>query len=585
MNILFLLKSFEIGGLEVVTSVLANKFIDEGHKVFIWAFFEGKTSLKGRLDRRINLIYGNGFNSGKENVKSLRDVLANNKIQVVINQWGLPFIPAHALKKAAKGLDVKIIAVYHNDPSSNGRTKEVEIVLERCDNPLKRALLKMKLYAFKQITAASMRYIYRNSDKFMVLSESFIKHFEDFTGIRHANKLIVQTNPITIDTEHYELDLSKKQKEIVYVGRIDNQQKRTSRVIETWALLEDKHPDWMLRIVGDGEERENLERLCYDLNLKRVVFEGFKQPSEYYKRASILVLTSEYEGFGLVIVEGMSFGVVPVVLGSYSAIYDILKNKENGIIVPYDKQVGFHAEEMAYEVSWLMEHKTEREKMARSAYESSRNFSLDKIVTNWQSTLNNLSRGGGENAVSLKQKEVIYVGRLDYNQKRVHRIIETWALIEDCFPDWKLTLVGDGVERKNLESLAKTLNLHHISFEGFADPRPYYERASILLLTSEFEGFPLVLAECMSFGVVPVVYGSYSAVYDIIRDGENGMIVKPKNVGFSANDMAKAIKQVMENETKRNDMALQAITTSKNYSIETIYKQWMAVLNTTISDK
>ena len=394
MNILFLLKSFEIGGLEVVTSVLANKFVNEGHNVTLWAFYEGKTSLKDRLDSRVTIIYGNGFNSKKENVKLLRDVLANNKIQVVINQWGLPFIPAYTLKKAAKGLKIKTIAVYHNDPSSNGRTKEVEIALERCDNPLKRALLKIKLYAFKQITAASMRYIYRNSDRFMVLSESFIKHFEDFTGIRHANKLIVQTNPITIDTEHYELDLSKKQKEIVYVGRIDNQQKRTSRVIETWALLEDKHPDWMLRIVGDGEERENLERLCYDLNLKRVVFEGFKQPSEYYKRASILVLTSEYEGFGLVIVEGMSFGVVPVVLGSYSAIYDILKNKENGIIVPYDKQVGFHAEEMAYEVSWLMEHKTEREKMARSAYESSRNFSLDKIVTNWQSTLNNLSRGG-----------------------------------------------------------------------------------------------------------------------------------------------------------------------------------------------
>ena len=323
MNILFLLKSFEIGGLEVVTSVLANKFVNEGHNVTLWAFYEGKTSLKDRLDSRVTIIYGNGFNSKKENVKLLRDVLANNKIQVVINQWGLPFIPAYTLKKAAKGLKIKTIAVYHNDPSSNGRTKEVEIALERCDNPLKRALLKIKLYAFKQITAASMRYIYRNSDRFMVLSESFIKHFEDFTGIRHANKLIVQTNPITIDTEHYELDLSKKQKEIVYVGRIDNQQKRTSRVIETWALLEDKHPDWMLRIVGDGEERENLERLCYDLNLKRVVFEGFKQPSEYYKRASILVLTSEYEGFGLVIVEGMSFGVVPVVLGSYSAIYKI----------------------------------------------------------------------------------------------------------------------------------------------------------------------------------------------------------------------------------------------------------------------
>ena len=349
MNILFLLKSFEIGGLEVVTSVLANKFVDEGHNVTLWAFYEGKTSLTNRLDKRVNLEYGNGLNSGKDNVRQLRNVLTGNKIQVVINQWGLPFVPAYTLKKASKGLNVKTIAVYHNDPSSNGRTKEVEIALERCDNPLKRVFLKMKLYAFKQITAASMRYIYRNSDKFMVLSESFIKHFEDFTGIRNADKLIVQTNPITIDSEHYELDLSKKQKEIVYVGRIDNQQKRTSRVIEMWTLLEDKHPDWMLRIVGDGEERKNLEQLSRDLNLKRVVFEGFRQPAEYYKRASILVLTSEYEGFGLVIVEGMSFGVVPVVLGSYSAVYDILKNKENGIIVPYDKQAGFHAEEMVNE--------------------------------------------------------------------------------------------------------------------------------------------------------------------------------------------------------------------------------------------
>lgn len=103
MNILFLLKSFEIGGLEVVTSVLANKFVNEGHNVTLWAFYEGKTSLKDRLDKRVNLVYGNGFNSGKENVKSLRDVLTDNKIQVVINQWGLPFIPAHALKKQQRG--------------------------------------------------------------------------------------------------------------------------------------------------------------------------------------------------------------------------------------------------------------------------------------------------------------------------------------------------------------------------------------------------------------------------------------------------------------------------------------------------
>ena len=55
MNILFLLKSFEVGGLEVVTTTLANKFQKEGHKVVLWTFSEGKTSLVSRLDENVKL--------------------------------------------------------------------------------------------------------------------------------------------------------------------------------------------------------------------------------------------------------------------------------------------------------------------------------------------------------------------------------------------------------------------------------------------------------------------------------------------------------------------------------------------------
>ena len=104
---------------------------------------------------------------------------------------------------------------------------------------------------------------------------------------------------------------------------------------------------------------------------------------------------------------------------------------------------------------------------------------------------------------------------MDCNQKRVLRILQTWALLEQRYPDWRLTIVGDGPDRVNLENQVFESQLENVSFEGFQNPRGYYERASILLLTSEFEGFPLVLPECMSFGVVPAVYGSYSAVYDI----------------------------------------------------------------------
>ena len=98
------------------------------------------------------------------------------------------------------------------------------------------------------------------------------------------------------------------------------------------------------------------------------------------------------------------------------------------------------------------------------------------------------------------------MGRIDYNQKRVFRVVDTWAMIEKRFPDWRLTIVGDGPERVSIELLAKRIGLQHVNFEGFQKPHRYYEQASALILTSEYEGFPLVLAECMSFGVVPVVY-------------------------------------------------------------------------------
>ena len=77
-----------------------------------------------------------------------------------------------------------------------------------------------------------------------------------------------------------------------------------------------------------------------------------------------------------------------------------------------------------------------------------------------------------------------------------------------------------------------------------------------------------------TFGVVPVVYGSYSAVYDIVRDGENGVVVKPGGDGFRAEAMAEALDGVMANPDRLHRMAEQALETSRGYSVDTIYAQW-----------
>lgn len=385
------MKVFKIGGQEVVTSVLAKSFNDNNNNVYIACFNQPNKLMVERICKKVKIYNLDGFKYSESNVAKLRDILISERIDIVINQWGLPFIGAKVLDKARKGLNVKVIAIYHNDPGSNARIKDVEIELSQTHNRLKRQLLMMKKNLFYFITSRSMRYVYKHSDVYQVLSPSFVERFKDFTGIKNPQKLMVQTNPVTIETGDFVFKPNRKEKEIIYVGRIDYNQKRVYRVIDTWALLEDRYPDWKLTIVGDGVERKNLENKAEALGIKHISFEGFQSPIEYYKRARILMLTSEYEGFPLVLAECMSFGVVPAVYGSYSAVYDIVKDGVNGIVFPYNKE-GFSAEDAAKRMERIMTDETIYKNMAEKAIETSKRYSVNEIYKSWKVTFESLRK-------------------------------------------------------------------------------------------------------------------------------------------------------------------------------------------------
>lgn len=383
MNILFLMKYYSLGGVEMVTNVLASRFLDNGCRVSIVSFIEPSNEILCRKDSRIIYYLLSGFNTSKKNIDQLRNILIEEKIDIVINQWGLPYVPIYVLKKASKGLSLKIFSVHHNSPKTNGRLKDIEIAMSETNNKFCALILCMKKVLTYYVTSYSMWYVYQKSDKYILLSDSYIREFLSFTRVKKATKLVVITNPITIPyIEEYEKILSYKKKEIIYVGRIDYNQKRVYRVIEVWKLLEKKYPDWKLIIIGDGEEKSKLEEQSFQLGLKRIVFEGFKNPLEYYKYASLLILTSEYEGFPLVIPEGMAWGVVPCVYGSYSAVYDIVKDDVNGIIIEPQKDE-FDAENMAERMSLLMCDNVRLKLMAKAAKQMSNQYSLDVVSDSW----------------------------------------------------------------------------------------------------------------------------------------------------------------------------------------------------------
>ena len=380
------MKCYAVGGIEVVTATLASCFARHGHKVVIATFEAPETLTVARTDDSVKIYTLGDYKYINQNVVSLRKILIEHQIQVAINQWGLPLVSCRVLNKAKKGLDVKTIAVYHNQVDTNARIKNVEIAFEACNSPLKRHLLNVKKAMFKFVTSRSMTYVYHHTDIYQVLSPSYIPLFSKFTGIKHPDHLMVQTNPVTLDSTGFSYSFEKKEKEIIYMGRIDYNQKRVYRVIDTWAKLEAQFPDWRLTIVGDGVERKNVEQQVADYGLQHVKFEGFQQPKPYYERASILLLTSEYEGFPLVLAESMGFGVIPVVYNSYSAVGDIIDDGENGLVIPYHKD-GYRTGEAANLLSNLMNDAAKREVMALTAIEKSKEYSVERIYEQWLETL------------------------------------------------------------------------------------------------------------------------------------------------------------------------------------------------------
>lgn len=392
MNILFLMKLMHIGGQEMVTVTLANYFATQGHKVSIVCFEKPWDAAVERTNSAVRFYTLGAFENSEKNVKQLNAILCKENVDVVINQWGLPFTPTKVLNAAIKmggaiKPNIKTIAIYHNDPQTNARIKNVEIALENCKNPLKRVLLNFKKMLFSKITSRSMRYVYNHCDQYQVLSQSYVDGFRTFTGITNVSHVIAQTNPVTIDAGDFVYSSERKCKEIIYCGRIDFNQKRVRRLIEVWSFLETKFPDWRLVVVGDGESRKDLENQVEKLKLQNVLFEGFQKPLEYYKRASILALTSEYEGFPLVLAECMSFGVVPCIYDSFAAVYDIIEDEINGLII--GKINGkFSAKEMATRLAEIMTNEQKLDMMAQKAIETSKRYSIDSVYEQWMENLN-----------------------------------------------------------------------------------------------------------------------------------------------------------------------------------------------------
>lgn len=181
----------------------------------------------------------------------------------------------------------------------------------------------------------------------------------------------------------------------------------------------------------------------------------------------------------------------------------------------------------------------------------------------------------GADELQDKQKEVIYVGRLVEAQKKVSYILKIWKQIEKnpLLRDWKLSVVGDGKDELFYRWLTRKYNLQNVSFEGRQDPRPYYKRASIMMSTSSYEGWPMVMMEAMPMGCCVVAFDTYDAIRDIVEDGYNGFVV-PDN---AIKAYAECLTELMLNAEKRHAVGVHAMETCQRFSMDTIAGKWQSL--------
>ncbi len=179
-----------------------------------------------------------------------------------------------------------------------------------------------------------------------------------------------------------------------------------------------------------------------------------------------------------------------------------------------------------------------------------------------------------ESPAPLDGRTVIAVGRYSH-QKGLDRLLDAWARIGDT-GGWKLLLVGEGELRDSLQRRIRELGVEDsVQLTGaVTDMDTVYRNASVLALSSRYEGLPMVLLEAQAHGLPAVAFTCPCGPRDVLEDGVDGRLVEDGDIeGFAA-----ALRQLMEDEALRKEMGAAAWRRSERWDMETTMKQWENLL-------
>ncbi len=218
----------------------------------------------------------------------------------------------------------------------------------------------------------------RQLRKFIVLSH------EDAETWTELDNVGVIHNPLPFFPEG-QSDCSSKQ--VIAVGRYQPQ-KGFDLLIPAWKIVTERHPDWVLRIYGDGM-RQELQQQIDELNIASSCILEHSVPNiaDKYLESSIFVLSSRYEGFGMVVTEAMACGVPPVSFACHCGPRDIIRDGEDGFLVERE-----NIAQLAEKIIYLIEHEDVRKEMGRKARVNVERFKMEAIGEQWRQLFESVAK-------------------------------------------------------------------------------------------------------------------------------------------------------------------------------------------------
>ncbi len=388
-RICFLVDSiFSIGGVQRVTTVIAKE-LAKIYDVTILSFDNPNTldtSLYDLKDANINYRFfaypsvGSFYNkickaySGLYQKYSLQSKWASD----IYAYSSFPTPLRKALTKKLRNGQYDIIIGVHAPLAGRLATMKRDLPDVKCYGWVHNSFEALFSEGFIYIGAARKRhyvYQFRKLDQTIVLCEHDAETYHQYD---RAFKPTVIYNPLTLEPGDPSTGTSKS---FLAVGRFSHQHKGFDLLIEAFHLFSQKNQEWTLDIVGEGVEEELYRSLIKKYNLEdRVTIHPFPNHiQEYYSNAQVYVLSSRWEGFGLVLVEAMAHGL-PVVSSDLPTSKEIMGDFgiyfKNGDITDLAERL-----EEATQIDWS--------KKSQEAFDIAKRFDINNIISRWKEIIDN----------------------------------------------------------------------------------------------------------------------------------------------------------------------------------------------------